>query len=123
MAQLLAMLLLASGSPPSAQDGERPRTDAPVLTIDKIVPVGDSVMAPMSGWGAASCAEHVASSVARLDLGRGAHSTRSYHADFLGVLGDAWPERYPLTQFADSEERCAVLLKLYQRVILDIHTQ
>ncbi|MET0308980.1 MAG: methyltransferase domain-containing protein, partial [Sphingomonas sp.] len=44
-------------------------------------------------------------------------------ADFLGVLGDAWPERYPLTQFADSEERCAVLLKLYQRVILDIHTQ
>jgi lysophospholipase L1-like esterase len=57
------------------------RTDAPPLRPDKIILVGDSTMAPHSGWGAAFCADHVKSSVACLNLGRGGRSTRSYRAE------------------------------------------
>lgn len=42
-------------------------------------------------------------------------------ADFLGALGDSWPERFPLAHFADSAEHCEALVQLYQRVILDLH--
>jgi lysophospholipase L1-like esterase len=81
MAQLSAIMLLASGPSAWAQDKEQPRTDAPALVMDKIILVGDSVMAPMSGWGSVFCAEHVTSPVACLNLGRGARSTRSYRAE------------------------------------------
>ncbi len=57
------------------------RTDAPRIQADKIILVGDSTMAPHSGWGAAFCADHVKSSVACLNLGRGGRSTRSYRAE------------------------------------------
>lgn len=68
---------LASG----AQAQERERTDAPPLQPYKIVLVGDSTMAPHSGWGGAFCARHVKSSVACLNAGRGGRSTRSYRQE------------------------------------------
>lgn len=43
---------------------ERERSDAPRLSLYKIILVGDSTMAPHSGWGGAFCAHHVKSSVA-----------------------------------------------------------
>src|SRR3546814_20582097 len=71
---IAACALLASG----AQAGERERTDAPPLEPYKIILVGDSTMAPHSGWGGAFCAHHVESSVACLNGGRGGRSTPSY---------------------------------------------
>lgn len=69
--------LLASG----AQAQTRERTDAPPLEPYKIILVGDSTMAPHSGWGGAFCASHVKSSVACLNVGRGGRSTRSYRQE------------------------------------------
>ncbi|AJA07766.1 G-D-S-L family lipolytic protein [Sphingopyxis fribergensis] len=72
-----ACVLLASG----AQAQTRERTDAPPLEPYKIILVGDSTMAPHSGWGGAFCAHHVKSSVACLNTGRGGRSTRSYRQE------------------------------------------
>lgn len=69
--------LLASG----AQAQIRERTDAPPLEPYKIILVGDSTMAPHSGWGGAFCSRHVKSSVACLNAGRGGRSTRSYRQE------------------------------------------
>lgn len=59
----------------------RERTDAPLLEPYKIILVGDSTMAPHSGWGGAFCSRHVKSSVACLNAGRGGRSTRSYRQE------------------------------------------
>ncbi|MBB6427803.1 rhamnogalacturonan acetylesterase [Sphingopyxis sp. JAI128] len=72
-----ACVLLASG----AQAETRERSDAPPLEPYKIILVGDSTMAPHSGWGGAFCAHHVKSSVACLNAGRGGRSTRSYRQE------------------------------------------
>ncbi|MGV3729699.1 MAG: rhamnogalacturonan acetylesterase [Sphingopyxis sp.] len=69
--------LLATGA--GAQ--ERERTDAEPLQPYKIILVGDSTMAPHSGWGGAFCANHVKSSVACVNAGRGGRSTRSYRQE------------------------------------------
>ena len=74
---IAACALLASG----AQAQERERTDAPPLEPYKIILIGDSTMAPHSGWGGAFCAQHVKSSVACLNAGRGGRSTRSYRQE------------------------------------------
>lgn len=77
---LTGAALLAIAAP--AQDrGNLERTDAPRLEPYKIILVGDSTMAPHSGWASAFCANHVKSSVACLNLGRGGRSTRSYRAE------------------------------------------
>ncbi|MBS0479812.1 MAG: rhamnogalacturonan acetylesterase [Proteobacteria bacterium] len=57
------------------------RADAPPIIADRIILVGDSTVAPSSGWGGAFCANHVKSSVACLNLARGGRSTRSYRAE------------------------------------------
>lgn len=80
---MLASGVLAAGlgtvaAVPAAQPE---RTNKPPLNPDKIILVGDSTMAPMSGWASAFCARHVAASVACLNLGRGGRSTRSYQAE------------------------------------------
>ncbi len=80
MRRLVAMTvcaLLASG----AQAQTRERTDAPPLEPYKIILVGDSTMAPHSGWGGAFCSRHVKSSVACVNAGRGGRSTRSYRQE------------------------------------------
>ena len=76
---IAACALLASGSGAGAQ--ERERTDAEPLQPYKIILVGDSTMAPHSGWGGAFCANHVKSSVACVNAGRGGRSTRSYRQE------------------------------------------
>jgi len=80
MRQLVAAIMaiaLAGG----VQAQERERTDAEPLAPYKIILVGDSTMAPHSGWGGAFCAKHVKSSVACLNAGRGGRSTRSYRQE------------------------------------------
>jgi lysophospholipase L1-like esterase len=66
-----------------AQPAEAPaeRTDAPKLEPYKIILVGDSTMAPNSGWGGAFCAHHVKWKIACLNLARGARSTRSFRSE------------------------------------------
>jgi len=76
-ALVAAAVLLAGG----AQAKERERTDAEPIAPYKIVLVGDSTMAPHSGWGGAFCAKHVKSSVACVNAGRGGRSTRSYRQE------------------------------------------
>lgn len=77
LALMVVAALFASGS----QAQTRERTDAPPLEPYKIILVGDSTMAPHSGWGGAFCAHHVKSSVACLNAGRGGRSTRSYRQE------------------------------------------
>ncbi|MBF7010623.1 rhamnogalacturonan acetylesterase [Novosphingobium resinovorum] len=84
VAAAIAAALLGTGA--TAQDansskGRTVRTDAETLAADKIVLVGDSTMAPMSGWASMFCAHHVKSSTACLNLGRGGRSTRSYRQE------------------------------------------
>lgn len=57
------------------------RTVAPALGTYKIILTGDSTVAPVSGWGGAFCAGHVALRVACLNLARGGRSTRSYREE------------------------------------------
>lgn len=85
---LLAALAVAAQPAPrsDALSGAAPvvpaeRRVAPALPIRKIVLVGDSTVAPVSGWGGAFCAQHVAATVACINLARGGRSTRSYREE------------------------------------------
>jgi len=107
----LAALMLSLPATASTQDRSGlERTDAPALQPYKIILVGDSTMAPHSGWGAAFCADHVKSSVACLNLGRGGRSTRSYRAEGswdialreAAVAG--YRETYVLIQFGHNDQ-------------------
>lgn len=72
----------ASAQTPQAQSAPRTiRTDAPKIEASKIILVGDSTMAPISGWASAFCSYHVARTIACLNLGRGGRSTRSYRVE------------------------------------------
>lgn len=101
-----AALVLA----PAALAQERARTDAPPIEPYKIVLVGDSTMAPASGWASMFCARHVKSSVACLNLGRGGRSTRSYRQEgsWLIALAEAkvpgYKATYVLIQFGHNDQ-------------------
>lgn len=86
----LAMALAVLALPAAAQaqseaqpalDKREKRTDAAPIDAFKVILVGDSTMAPGSGWASMFCAMHVKSSIACLNLGRGGRSTRSYRAE------------------------------------------
>lgn len=80
IAAALCGLLCATAA--LAGPGAQPeRTDAPKLPGYKTVLVGDSTMAPHSGWGGAFCAHHVKWKIACVNLARGARSTRSYRSE------------------------------------------
>ncbi|MBC9033710.1 rhamnogalacturonan acetylesterase [Sphingomonas sp. JC676] len=102
---VLALLLGQAG-----QDAKPQRTDAPPLVADRIILVGDSTMAPSSGWGSIFCAEHVKSSVACLNMGRGGRSTRSYRTEgswdlILGELKlKGYRSTYVLIQFGHNDQ-------------------
>ena len=106
LAPIAVAALLASG----AQAQTRERTDAPPLEPYKIILVGDSTMAPHSGWGGAFCSHHVKSSVACLNAGRGGRSTRSYRQEggWEISLGEAKVPGYRgtwvLIQFAHNDQ-------------------
>lgn len=101
---------LVAGPSPAQPAARAPRTDAPPITADKVVLVGDSTMAPHSGWGAAFCARHVKSSVACLNLGRGGRSTRSYaqEGSWAIALAEArtpgYRRTYVLIQFGHNDQ-------------------
>lgn len=107
---LIAGLALTAPLAASAQDVPRERTDAPKLEPYKIILVGDSTMAPHSGWGGAFCAKHVKSSVACLNLGRGGRSTRSFRAEgsWDAAIAEAsvpgYRARYVLIQFGHNDQ-------------------
>ncbi|WP_404482455.1 rhamnogalacturonan acetylesterase [Novosphingobium sp. BL-52-GroH] len=112
-----ALALLAAGAgaqdsngDPDSSKGRTVRTDAEKLVPYKIVLVGDSTMAPMSGWASLFCAHHVKSSVACLNLGRGGRSTRSYRQEGswdIALAEARVPEyrrTYVLLQFAHNDQ-------------------
>ena len=84
---MLAALALPAAAAQAQSDAQPPlekrekRIDAAPIKAFKIILVGDSTMAPGSGWASMFCAMHVKSSVACLNLGRGGRSTRSYRAE------------------------------------------
>lgn len=119
---LAALALLAV--PVHAQDAEpahprvpgevpKARTDAAPIKAIKLILVGDSTMAPGSGWASLFCAEHVKSSVACLNMGRGGRSTRSYRQEGswgivqneVGVKG--YGATYVLIQFGHNDQSSA----------------
>ena len=89
---------------------DRPRTDAPPIRAYKIILVGDSTMAPGSGWASMFCAEHVKSSVACLNLGRGGRSTRSYRQEGSWAIAltearvPGYAKTYVLIQFGHNDQ-------------------
>ncbi|WP_247347468.1 MULTISPECIES: rhamnogalacturonan acetylesterase [unclassified Bradyrhizobium] len=52
----------------------------------RIILVGDSTVAPQTGWGGLFCGLHVKEDVACLNLARGGRSTRTYQTDGLWSL-------------------------------------
>lgn len=102
--------LVASTLPAAAEPAPPERVDAPPVRAHKIVLVGDSTMAPHSGWGGAFCAHHVKSSTACVNLGRGGRSTRSYQAEgsWRLALGEAaapgYQDVHVLIQFGHNDQ-------------------
>lgn len=86
------------------------RVDAPPISAYKLILVGDSTMAPGSGWASVFCAYHVKSNVACLNLGRGGRSTRSYRAEgsWEIAMNEAraagYARKYVLIQFAHNDQ-------------------
>lgn len=113
MTRLLPVAIAATlglSAPGVAQEASRPRSDAPRTEAVKLVLVGDSTMAPASGWGSMFCARHVKSSVACLNLARGGRSTRSYRQEgsWDVALAEArtpgYRKTYVLIQFAHNDQ-------------------
>ncbi|MBY8829441.1 rhamnogalacturonan acetylesterase [Hephaestia mangrovi] len=110
LAVAAGLALVGATAAPAAQ---RPRTDAPPIRAEKIILVGDSTMAPGSGWASMFCAEHVKSSAACLNLGRGGRSTRSYRQEgsWAIALAEArvpgYARTYVLIQFGHNDQSSA----------------
>jgi len=99
----------SSEAQPSLDKREK-RVDAPPISAYKIILVGDSTMAPGSGWASVFCAYHVKSSVACLNLGRGGRSTRSYQAEgswkiaMSEARAEGYARKYVLIQFGHNDQ-------------------
>ena len=110
-----AVLLAAAciAAVPAAAQQKPARTDAAKIEPYKIVLVGDSTMAPMSGWASMFCARHVKSTVACLNLGRGGRSTRSYAQEGSWDIAIAeakvpgYKATYVLIQFGHNDQSSA----------------
>jgi lysophospholipase L1-like esterase len=76
---LSAGLLALTAAPAAAQVGEAPAVQ-PVRAA-KVILVGDSTTAVVSGWGPSFCAYHVTSALACVNLARGGRSTGNYRAE------------------------------------------
>ncbi|MFA6114101.1 MAG: rhamnogalacturonan acetylesterase [Sphingomonas sp.] len=103
-----AIVMAQIGAEPTAR--REPRVDAPPIKADKLILVGDSTMAPGSGWASVFCAYHVKSTLACLNLGRGGRSTRSYRAEgsWTIALNEAkaagYGKVYVLIQFGHNDQ-------------------
>lgn len=111
---LAALTLPASTHAQSAAqpplETREPRVDAAPVKAFKLILVGDSTMAPGSGWASMFCAMHVKSSVACLNLGRGGRSTRSYRGEgsWAIALDEArvagYEKKWVLIQFGHNDQ-------------------
>ena len=77
----LSMLVMTAVIAAPSLETTPERVDAPPVTAWKVVLVGDSTVAPNSGWGGAFCAHHLKWRVACVNLARGGRSTRSFRAE------------------------------------------
>jgi lysophospholipase L1-like esterase len=64
-----------------AQTDKAARAAHKPISARKIILVGDSTTQVLSGWGGQFCANHLVSSVACINLGRGGRSSFSYRAE------------------------------------------
>lgn len=113
----IAAAQAGTGAPESSQGdtskGRTVRTDAKPINPYKIILVGDSTMAAVSGWASMFCAHHVKSSVACVNLGRGGRSTRSYRQEgsWANAMAEAkvpgYRATYVLIQFAHNDQSSA----------------
>lgn len=93
--------------------GRTVRTDAAKINTYKVILVGDSTMAAVSGWASIFCAHHVKSSTVCVNLGRGGRSTRSYRQEgsWDNALAEArvpgYRAKYVLIQFAHNDQSSA----------------
>ncbi len=81
MVSLLAGVASAQTTPGAAQPAPPAVPAATPIRASKIILVGDSTTAVLSGWGGAFCAEHVTSFAACVNLARGGRSSGSYIAE------------------------------------------
>lgn len=99
----------SEGAQPPLEKREK-RVDAAPISAYKLILVGDSTMAPGSGWASVFCAFHVKSNVACVNLGRGGRSTRSYRAEgsWAIALNEAkaggYAKTYVLIQFGHNDQ-------------------
>lgn len=104
----LAAVLTMPGLAQAQAAGKRP----PVTPIkaSKIILVGDSTTQQLSGWGGSFCANHVTSSAACVNLGRGGRSTYNYRAEGSWDLALAemktpgFARTYVLIQFGHNDQ-------------------
>lgn len=102
----LLVLALTPPAPSRAQLSPSPLSLPPI----RIILVGDSTMAPHTGWGGTFCAYHLNENAACLNLARGGRSTRTYRTekfwnlvrDELGVTG--YRATYVLIQMGHNDK-------------------
>jgi lysophospholipase L1-like esterase len=84
MMMMMMMLMMLAGVPafPADAAAATPEPGAiKPIRASKIVLIGDSTTAVLSGWGSSFCAQHVASFTACVNLARGGRSSGSYIAE------------------------------------------
>lgn len=72
---------LASSAPAAAEPAQSEAAAPPAARLVKIILIGDSTLAPRTGWGGAFCDLHTNARVACLTMGQGGRSTRTYRSE------------------------------------------
>lgn len=109
LAAVLAIALL-TGLPAQAQVQAEPGPAATPIQAEKIILVGDSTTAVLSGWGSAFCDRHVLSRLTCVNLAREGRSTSSYRAEgsweiALGEMATpGYARTYVLIQFGHNDQ-------------------
>ncbi len=107
---LLAVLAHLAASPVQAQVASEPGPSPAPIQAEKIILVGDSTTAVLSGWGSAFCARHVLSRLTCVNLAREGRSTSSYRAEgswdiALGEMSTpGYARTYVLIQFGHNDQ-------------------
>ena len=109
LAAAVAVVILA-GLPAQAQVQAEPGSAPSPIQAEKIILVGDSTTAVLSGWGSAFCDRHVLSRLTCVNLAREGRSTSSYRAEgsweiALGEMATpGYARTYVLIQFGHNDQ-------------------
>lgn len=109
LAAALALVVLAA-LPAQAQVQAEPGPAPSPIHAEKIILVGDSTTAVLSGWGSAFCDRHVLSRLTCVNLAREGRSTSSYRAEgsweiALGEMATpGYARTYVLIQFGHNDQ-------------------